>query len=206
MTNVTDLKQIQRITRNFEYLQGLRQVPFGILFLCIAAWRAGWWPWIDKWHPISAFLLIGITVFASWRIEKYYERSFGRVKKLKSSRSKEIVIGFLVVGGIFLIGRLEQLWGWSISATGLFIAILSFTTFILTDRFRIHFLMIAIVMVVLSLLPLTNLLSVEQLGFWSPFSAAGVAIFGLLWLFGGLMDHWHLVRALDGRSYKDEQR
>lgn len=204
MTNVTDLKQIQRITRNFEYLQGLRQVPFAILFLVIAIWRAGWWPWFDKWHPISSFLLLGIIIFASWRIGKYYERSFGKVKKLNSSQRNEIIGGLFVVGGIFFVGWLEQLWRWPISGTGLFIATLLFAYFVMTDRFRIHFLIMAIVLALLSLLPLANFLSVEQLSFWSPFGTIGVAILGLLWLIGGLMDHWYLIRSLGSHSYNDE--
>ncbi len=94
MENRENLERIRRVTRYYDQLQGLRQVPFGVMFLLMAVWKAGLWPWFDKWQPLSGLLIIGLAMIAFWWIGGYYERTYGKVRQSADSRHNGNVLAF----------------------------------------------------------------------------------------------------------------
>jgi hypothetical protein len=196
MENMENLEQIRRVTKYYDQLQGLRQVPFGVLFLLMAVWKAGWWPWFDKWQPLSGFLFIGLAMLAFWGIGSYYERTFGKVRQSANSRRNGNILAFTFLVGLYLMGFAEYEWRWPVSGTGLFTAVALIAYYFQTGSFRLQYLVLAGLMAVVSLLPLFDLLPAEQLYLWGERGVVGVALFGILWLVSGLVDHWLLIRAL----------
>ncbi len=196
MENIENLERIRRVTKYYDQLQGFRQVPFGIMFLLMAVWKAGWWPWFDKWQPLSGLLIIGLAMIAFWWIGSYYELTFGKVRQSNSSQRKGKILSFIFFVGLYLVGLAEYEWRWPLSGTGLFMAVVLVAYYFQTGSFRRQYLVLAGLMVVVSLLPLFNLLPAEQVYLWGERGVVGVAIFGLLWLVSGLVDHWLLTRSL----------
>lgn len=200
MENMENLERIRRVTKYYDQLQGLRQVPFGIMFLLMAAWKAGWWPWFDKWQPLSGLLIIGLAMIAFWWIGSYYELTFGKVRQSNSSQRKGKILSFIFFVGLYLVGLAEYKWRWPLSGTGLFMAVVLVAYYFQTGSFRRQYLVLAGLMVVVSLLPLFNLLPAEQVYLWGERGVVGVAILGVLWLVSGLVDHWLLLRTLHNNN------
>lgn len=191
-----NMERIRRVTRYYDQLQGLRQVPFGIMFLLMAVWKGGWWPWFDKWQPLSGLLIIGLAMIAFWWIGSYYERTFGKVRQSDDSQRKGKILSFIFLVGLYLVGLAEYEWHWPLSGTGLFTAVVLVACYFQTGSFRQQYLILAGLMTIVSLLPLFDLLPAEQVYLWGERGVVGVAIFGALWLVSGLVDHWLLIRAL----------
>lgn len=203
MSNMENLERIRLITRHYDQLQGLRQAPFGLMFLVMAVWKGGWWPWFEKWQPLSGLAVVGLALVASWLVGQYYARTFGRVQRQNENKRLEIVISVIFLAGLYLGGIAEYEWQWPVSGTGLFTAVVLVAYFFMTGSFRFHYLVLAALMAAVSLLPLLRLLPPEQVYLFGPEGAVGVALFGLIWLVGGLVDHWLLVRSLPDRGQDD---
>lgn len=196
MENVKNFERIRRVTQYYDQLQGLRQVPFGILFLLMAVWKAGWWPWFGQWQPLSGLFFIGLALIAFGWVGRYYRRTFGQVRQLEQNNRLNTVLGILFMLVLWLGGLAEYEWQWPVSATGLLLAGFLAVYYFQTGHFRTHFLWLAALLAAVSLLPLVGLLQAEQVYLWGPDSAVGVAVFGLIILVGGLVDHWLLRRTL----------
>ncbi len=189
-------QRIYQVTRYYDHLQGLCLVPFGVLLLLVAVWKAGWWPWFDKWQPLSGMLFLGLTMLLVWRIRLYYRYTFGHVHQLPGSRRNGNILAILFLGGLYLIGLAEYQWQWPVSGTGLFTAVVLVIYYFQTGSFRPHYLVLAALMLIVSLLPLFGVLQAAQVYLWGPDGAIGVALFGFIWLVGGLVDHGFLSRTL----------
>lgn len=207
MENMENLERIRLVTRYYDQqLQGLRQVPFGLLFLLLAVWKMGWWPWFDKWQPLSGLLFIGLAMIAFWWAGLYYERTFGRVRQPADSRRNGTLLALVFLVGLYLVGWAEYAWRWPVSGTGLFTAVLLIAYYSYTGKLRPHYLVLAASMAAISLLPLFGALPVEQVYLWGNQGAVGAAAFGVIWLVSGLGDHWFLTRALSGNPARDEAK
>ena len=204
MGNMESLARVRRVTRYYDQLQGLRQVPFGVMFLLMAVWKAGWWPWFDKWQPLSSFLFIALAMIAFWWVGLYYERTFGKVWQSTESRRNGNILAFAFLMGLFLVGWAEYTWRWSMSGSGLFTAVFLIAYYFQTGSFRLQYLFWAGLIAVVSLLPLFDLLPAEQVYLWGERGVVSVAIFGVLWLVSGLVDHWLLIRALQPKNGLNE--
>lgn len=196
MENMENLERIRRVTKYYDQLQGLRQVPFGVLLLLIAVWKAGWWPWFEKWQPLSGLLFIGLAMISFWGIGSYYERTFGKVRQSADGQRSGKILSFVFFVGLYLVGLAEYEWRWPVGGTGLFTAVVLIAYYFQTGSFRLQYLVLAGLMAGVSLLPLFNLLPAEQVYLWGERGVVGVATFGVLWLVSGLVDHWLLVRGL----------
>ena len=137
-------------------------------------------------------------MIAFWWIGSYYERTFGKVQQSANSRRTGSILAFAFFVGLYLVGLAEYEWRWPVSGTGLFTAVVLVAYYFQTGSFRQHYLVLAALMAGVSLLPLFGLLPAEQVYLWGERGVVGVAIFGVLWLVGGLVDHWLLVRAPPG--------
>jgi len=91
-----------------------------------------------------------------------------------------------------------------VSGTGLFTAVLLVAYYLYTGRLRPHYLALAALMTIVSLLPLFGAVSVEVFYLRGMQGGLGAAAFGIIWLVSGLGDHWFLTRALNGQLGLDE--
>ena len=188
------LAQTKLVTRHYHQLQGLKQIPVGLLFLMLAMDRAGWWPLFSIWQPISGILVFGLAVIGLWLVGRYYNQTLGRVNHPSSIRSKLAFLGWLAL--LIASQWFESLWQWPISASILFFALMYGVGFWVTRRTLYQYLAAASLLVIISLLPLTGIVTTSQLFLFGPESAIGVALVGLIIIIVGLVDHWWLTRSL----------
>jgi hypothetical protein len=188
------LARTRLVTRHYHQLQGLRQIPVGLLFLTLAVDRAGWWPLFSVWQPISGILVFGLAIVGIWLAGRYYDQRIGRVTHRSSMISKVAFVAWLA---LFLAAQwVEALWQWPVSASMLVFALMYGVGYWVTGRALHQYLAAACLLVIISLLPLTGLLTNSQLYLFGPESAPGVALVGLIMILVGLVDHWWLIRSL----------
>lgn len=101
---------------------------------------------------------------------------------------------FLVL--FYIAGTVEIARNWPLSASGLVIAGGLMVYYWQNGRYRPHYLIMAVLMALVSLLPLTGALAIEQVQFFGPDAVIGAFLFALICIVGGLVDHWLLVRTL----------
>lgn len=191
-----ELQQIAWVTRNYDHLQGLRQLPFGLMFLFIAIDKAGWWPWFSIWQPLSGLAVLGLCAAAYWWIGRYYAHTLGQVEPLPGHGRRMGLAAAIFLVLFYIAGTVEIARNWPISASGLVIAGGLMVYYWQNGRYRPHYLILAVLMALVSLLPLTGALPPEQVHFFGPDAVIGAFLFALICIVGGLVDHWLLVRTL----------
>ncbi|MBX3056645.1 MAG: hypothetical protein KF770_09250 [Anaerolineae bacterium] len=191
-----ELQQIAWITRNYDHLQGLRQLPFGLMFLFIAIDKAGWWPRFSIWQPLSGLAVLGLCAAAYWWIGRYYARTLGQVEPLPGHGRRTGLAAAIFLVLFYIAGAVEISRSWPFSASGLVIAGGLIVYYWQNGRYRPHYLILAALMALVSLLPLTGALPPEQVHFFGPEAVIGALLFALITIAGGLVDHWLLIRTL----------
>ncbi|MGB3632652.1 MAG: hypothetical protein WA982_01285, partial [Rubrobacteraceae bacterium] len=96
-----NLKKVRYITKNYEQLQGLRQVPVGIFSLSVALSHSGLWSWYTMWEPIPTLLVLALTIGLYTLIGVHYRKKFGRVQSAPHSdwdRARGIILVLAFVG------------------------------------------------------------------------------------------------------------
>ena len=186
----TDLQRIRYVTENFAFLQGLRSLPLGLLFLLFAAGMAGW----NLFVPAQVGFLEGVIILAcfgaSWWIGTLYKRRFGRVER-KRSRAWDYVI---VIAATVIAVEIDLYASLPVDLLSLTLS--GFFIWMYVDwKERIHYLVIGTVLVGVCLAPL-----LPSAGFdgrlWGEGGAAFIAAMCLGLIIGGLLDHRLLVRTL----------
>jgi hypothetical protein len=201
MTN--DLQQIRFLATNYPNLKGLQMSVIGFMVLSVALWvntQPG--PNSNLTIPLTIML---ITVILSFGVERYYWRTFGRVKPDKDTQLKKVVVSIL--GGLlgimsFAIDALEIL---PISTMGIVFALALLYEYwrfnrSAPDKSLSSFLWFTLVLFVVSILPIFGF---DE--FWSRLGFVN-AMVGVLTLTGilmiiimGLMVHFFLVRSMPPR-------
>lgn len=192
------LQQIAWVTRHYDHLQGLRQLPFGLMLLLIAVDKAGWWPWFSVWQPLSGLAVVGLGGVGYWLVGRYYAQTLGQVQPLSRNKGQAVlaISSFLVL--FYLAGSLEFARAWPFSASGLVIAGGLLVYYWQNGRYRPHYLILAALVILVSLLPLTRLVTPGQVHLLGPEAVLGALLLALIAVVGGLVDHWLLRRALPG--------
>ncbi|WNG54614.1 hypothetical protein F0U59_07340 [Archangium gephyra] len=212
------LQRIQFVTTYYDWVQGLRFVPLGVVYLGFAAWLALPTPeGVDaKMHlAMGILVMLGASVLAMGcyaLLGPYYRRRFGEVRRsVTTNRRMNRALGVSVVAGL-VVGALTVVlhksmqanpaeppvvWILSVSAVGLA------WYWQWSDRVAGHYLGVAggfVAMAVLHAMeanPVYALL--RALPFTSEARAAGVTLsgmWGLAVVVMGVMDHRLLVRTL----------
>jgi hypothetical protein len=191
--------QIRFIATNYTNLQGLRIVPLGALLVLVCLWANG------LHGPARDFLLPGSEVvvagFLTIAIDRYYLRTFGRVQRTIESRRLEWLV-CAAGGGLALAAFILDVSNdFPLSLLGLvfslgLLADYIRTTWLVKGRFLLYYPLGAVLMAVLSLLPLLGLpdwwLAV---GIRDQLVAIAVAI-GVFTIIAGVWGHIFLVRTL----------
>lgn len=193
--------QIQFITANYSRLQGLRAVPVGILAVFASIWSVyNQGPTADLGVPIlvalAAALLYGFT-------DRYYNRTFGQIKRTARQRTTEAV-GSVFFGALaflaFVVDTAEVV---PVSCVGIVFS-LSFLEYFaratpsewgkIFNRFPEN-IVTAILILVISLLPLFGIPWWNALGIRS--QVVGILlIVGIVIILTGIWGHIRLIRAL----------
>ncbi len=198
--------QIQFMAANYSKLQGLREVPFGLLAAAVSVWAMhNHGPAADLTLPI--LFAIGAALLY-WLIDRHYARTFGHVRQTAKMHLWEITVsifGSLLALLAFWIDITKNL---PFSALGLL-----FATMLFEDFWRVHSrigrtlplypenFIAACLILVLSFLPLTGIAWWEKLGLRSQ-AVSMVVVFGILLVLAGTWGHLQMVRILSTLKVK----
>lgn len=209
------LRRIQFVTTYYDWIQGLRFVPMGLMAVGLAVWMAvtGAPPRLRE-HPVLMVLAVGVGAGLYTALGRYYRRKFGDVRATAATRKRlawvlglSMVIGLLVGVASGLVRRFE---GSALVTpmTGLVLFGLSLVFFwSWTGRVAHHYLGMAAVVVAIGVLHALGLSPVCAL---LPAVAAErcieVTLFGTVGMtitVMGVMDHLLLVRLLGAPPESD---
>ena len=184
-------KEIYMLTTRFSAYHGLKGIPVGLLLLVISLWaNAQSGPSPSLFFPLSICILFA---YLYWIVNRFYDRVFGVV--IPEQRQKRIVCIYGAVSGI---GALITFWV-DVSLSPTFsVLCLFFSCLMLSDYLRLArqrgerllylYPAVALLMAVVSLLPLLGIEWWTLLGFKVPVLAV-CAVFGLLISILGLIVH-----------------
>lgn len=193
--------RIQFIAANYSRLQGLKEVPVGLLVTAVSVWAMyNHGPTADLTLPIA--LTVGAALLY-WLIDRFYISTFGRIRQTAKMRSWEttasILFGLLallafwldtaqdlpfsVLGLVFAAALFEDFWRATSSVKG--------------RPFRLYpeNFITACLILVLSLIPLTGLPWWERLGLRSQVLSM-LTIIGILLVIAGIWGHLRIIRDL----------
>ena len=190
--------QIQFFAANYSRLQGLREVPVGMLVIFASMWA--------MYNPgdLGAHLLAVIgAILLYWLIDRYYANVFGRIKQTPKMRKWELsasILGGLLALLAFWLDTARDL---PVSVLGVLFAFVLFEDFwratvILKERSFSQYpenLIAAFVILALSLLPLSGLAWWKIVGMRSQVLGM-LFIIGILMVLAGIWGHIRIIRAL----------
>jgi len=190
--------QIQFIAANYSRLQGLREVPIGILVVFVSVWA------VDNQGDLGAPLLAVIgTILLYWLVDRYYANVFGRIKQTPKMRKWELsasIIGGLLALLAFWLDTARDL---PVSVLGLLFSFVLFEDFwrataIFKEKSFSQYpenLLAAFIILALSLSPLTGLVWWKIIGMQSQILGM-LFIIGVLMVLAGIWGHLRIIRAL----------
>ncbi|WP_426753701.1 hypothetical protein [Myxococcus sp. Y35] len=103
------LRRIQSVTRYYDWLQGLRFLPFGLVLLGFALWLA-WLPAGGGSAAAVGALSLGVGVLAALVLHPvlgiYYQRRFGQVRPSAATKRPrlQMALAFSGVGLLLALG------------------------------------------------------------------------------------------------------
>lgn len=189
-------QQTKWLTKNFEGLKGLINLPIALYFLFLAAWNAsqsGITPnGKDIGWPMIALLL---TILASFWISQLYSRRMGTVKILTRTKifGLAIALFLLIILVDYLDLYLNKQLSNPISITSLAFAI--FFAYPYFKRRQMVYLIFAIMFILLAITPTFGLLPYQTI-FNDQYGVWGYLLLGVALFVGGLVDHFTLTKLL----------
>lgn len=194
---VRDLERVRYVAENYEQLQGLRNVPIGLMVLLAGVFTlfpsglAYFGPVISEAFIYLLFVVLIATVLLYSFIGNYYERRFGLVRTFSLNKKQAVAVAtlsivLLVVGSINLafqpsIHMIWLVWGLSVTSIHWW-----------ERHFRMHYVVIGVLVVGVSFLPLLGITSVSL-----SYETGGLLVFlGIFYVVGGVCDHLLLMRAM----------
>lgn len=188
--------QVQFYTRNFDALQGLKLVPFGVFFLAMGA------DWLGEQGDLSLSLpAFALTLLAYWLISRYYARHFGRVIPEGSAKIQNFLLPLGVALILWSAAAVDYWIRLPVSVFGLVLALALLGLWGLQGRrVRIHYAIMAGLIALISLAPLIGV--GEGWSIIQPPGSLYNLIIGAILVIGGILDHMVLVNGL--RKRRDE--
>ena len=196
-----NLNEVRFVATNYFNLQGLRMVPFSLLLVLVGLW-ANW-----AKYPVSVinYLVLGLMLVACailfYGINRYYLRVFGQVKRTPESLRLEwlgqAVSGVLALGAFWLDVSVKL----PLSLIGLLFAAAMLAdyiriTWLVKGRFLLYYPIGALLIVVVSLLPLLGLPDWwHAVGLRSQIFGIAITL-GVVYILAGIWGHVFLVRTL----------
>jgi hypothetical protein len=200
------LEKNRFLTRYYSSLQGLIMIPIGIWLLLLALTRQlGWSRPGDCTFSLPALLLSILGAYFLWR---YYQRRFGEVKaggKLAPKTGLFTIVSLILYFAFMVLLSIDQEYtrnfpvSLALVTLGLWFDIIPF----FSEGQRRHYFVIGGIITFIAFLPASGLMTKQQLlggsGSWA------VALVGLGYCVGGLLDHWLLVRLFRQLQEKNDE-
>ncbi len=195
--------RLRFLTTNYGTLQGLKQIPLGLLAMLVVQWagvQRG--PATDLTIPLIG-LLIAPIMYAV--IDRYYRRLFGHVRLGRAARLREglgwTAAGLLALAGFWADATLR----WPVSVLGLCVAAATGADYVRMgwlsgDNWRTY----PSPLFTVGVLVLTSLVSkgwILGIEWWRPFGLANPLyatawLIGLLGILQGVWSHMYLTEQL----------
>jgi len=182
--NQKQLRRIESVTANYFFWQGLRWVPLGVALLLAILIRAA--------QPVITVLLMAVALALSGAAGRYYQRTFGNVRAIpgrhvRRDRWKWFFVYPLMAASLIIDGRMPSaffvtgpVWGAAIVAY-----------WNSTGRGRLHYLVIAAIVAASGFAPALGMIEPGK-----PMLNAFFVLLGVVYVIGGVLDHYELVRIL----------
>jgi len=187
-----DLERIQAVTANYFFWQGLRWVPMGAALLAVGLYWSGWWRVPAPLGDAVQLGVLGLALAISAALGGYYRRRFGAVHGIAGMHARRERIKWVFVYPAMALSLVaDMVFAPPVLLSGFVWAggILAYRRS--TGGGRVHYLVAAPLLAAFGLLPL--------LGLMQPGKAAVnlfVAAVGIVFIIGGLLDHFELGRIL----------
>lgn len=187
-----DLARIQAVTANYFFWQGLRWVPMGAALLALGLYWNGWWLVQTPFADAMQLGVLGVALGISAAFGAYYRRRFGAVRGIPGMHARRERIKWRLVYPAMAVSLIVDM----VLAPAVLVSGFVWAAGILAYRQstgggRVHYLVAAALLAAFGLLPL--------LGLMQPGKAAVnlfVAAVGIVFIVGGLLDHFELGRIL----------
>ena len=185
-----DLLRIHYITANYDYFQGLRSLPWGILSLLVAGGTAGWNFFVPGKAGYLELVAILTCLGLYWTIGAYYKHRFGRVERATSRFWHNVLFFGAAALAIYLDVNADP------PANLLTLTFAGWFLWMYIDwEERIHYLFIGSAFALLGLLPMLSFGALDP-ALWGSGGTAFYATLGLGMIIGGLFDHQLLAKTL----------
>lgn len=197
---MNSIKQTRFFAQNYPQLQGLRAVPSGLCLLVITLWaNLQHGPARDLTFPILAALVCGVFYIL---IDQYYNRVYGRVKRLYSHAELLLSAVCALLALVAFIIDTRNIT--NISLLGLVFAVtFAFTGYWYWRSAAVLFavsLALSGLFAVLSLLPLVGIQDWWSLLGLKYSLLAFTFLFGIFGVLGGVISHIYFIRSLPASS------
>jgi hypothetical protein len=183
------------VASRYPSLQGLLMLPVGVWVAVVGLTSSRWWPWSEGGHGLFVSVPAGVVaVLAYYGIARYYERHFGRVELPQQRRTRQWLLATAGGAVIVVASVLGEVFRLPVNLYGVAAAIVLLATWGYGGVLRVHHLLLAAGLVILSVLPLGGS---GFMGFSTTTSMTVVMLgIGVVCVCAGLMDHAYLVRWL----------
>jgi len=202
-------QEIRFIAANYSRLQGLREVPVGMLVVFVSVWAIyNHGPTADLTAPLLASF---VALLLYWLTDRYYNRVFGQVKQTPSQRRRDFISSFAFSILALLAFALDTTEILPISALGLVFAAALYEDFRWATQsvrseaiafFPENF-VAAVMILVVSILPVFSISWWEAVGIKSQVMGVFMVI-GIVLILAGIWGHLRIIRDLSTAEAKTE--
>ena len=197
---MSDYQQTKWITKNFENLKGLINLPIALYFFFLAIWNASQAGITSTGKDIGIpLIMIFLAILAMVWVSQYYSKKMGRVKTVTNTKifGLFIVLFMLIILVDYLDLLVNNQLNNPVSVTSLAFAI--FFAFPFFRRGQMVYLIFSILFILLAITPTIGLLPYESL-FDNQYGVWGYLLVGITMLVGGLFDHFTLKKLLRSQA------
>lgn len=196
------LDRINAVTANFFFWQGLRWIPLGVALL-VAAWSSSHSsPVPESWRSTLFIATMTVALVVSAMIGRWYGRSFGRVRGIPGQHARRTRTKWLVVYPALVVALLvDMIAKPPVLVTGITFAAAIEAYRRSTGGGRRHYIIASIAFAALTFAPTLRLATpgVNALNLL-------VALLGVCYTIGGLLDHRELKRLFPDPNDTDTPR
>ncbi|MDO9086625.1 MAG: hypothetical protein Q7U53_10495 [Anaerolineaceae bacterium] len=193
---MSDYQQTKWITKNFENLKGLINIPIALYFVFLAIWNASKAGITPTGKDIGIpLIMIFLAILSMVWVSQYYSKKMGTVKTLTNTKifGLFIVLFMLIILMDYLDLKINKELNNPVSVTSLAFAI--FFAFPFFRRGQMVYLFFSILFILLAITPTIGLLPYDSL-FDNRYGVWGYLLVGITMLVGGLFDHYTLKKLL----------
>jgi hypothetical protein len=196
---IADLDRVRAVTANFFFWQGLRWVPMGLALILFAVAPYAKGVLGSPWTDIVTFATLFVALWLSTDVlGRYYTKVYGQVQGIPGQHAQRSKIKWFVVYPAMVVAIiLDWKLNWPIFTSGIAFGAGIEAYRRSTGGGRRHYSVAAALLVLLAFAPLTGMTTNRQM--LAPF----IGLLGLIYVVGGVLDHFELARVLGPARAED---